>query len=367
MSKLIQYDIDTEEYAFLKSLLLTCSPSGQEYEAIQIVKRYLKESCILYTDVMGNLYATASENENVCDVMLCAHIDEVGFQITKVTQEGFVYLRRLGGLDRQTMPGTTLCVARQSRDIVGVFGKTSPHVQKETEKSQSIEQDALWVDFGFNLYEQAKKYISVGDYVGVMPSFQTSIDGESVVSKGLDNKISVFILAALIKRLAAKNELPQNITFVFTVQEEIGCRGSIIASQRLKPQIAICLDVGITTDIPSMRHKTDLSEFVLGKGPGLCVTPDNNPILVDILKKCAVDNGIPFQITTCLRPAGGTETARIQLECCGISTAHISIPNRYMHSAVEMCRLCDAAYTINLLQKCLKILSVTPRITMSLF
>lgn len=111
------------------------------------------------------------------------------------------------------------------------------------------------------------------------------MNNRSIISKGLDNKISAFILSVIIKRIASYSCFPQNITFVFTVQEEIGCRGAIVATNRLNPREAICLDVGIATDIPSMNGQTSLSDFTLHGGPGLCIAPDNNLHFVKKLEK----------------------------------------------------------------------------------
>lgn len=348
MLKHLLNEFTEDELNFLMDLLDTVSPSGAEQECTKVVYNYLKNFCNLEYDFIGNLYAYKNHLTSEGTV-ITAHTDEVGFQITKITEAGLIYVRRLGGLDRQTMPGTMLRIAGKPRELIGVFGKSSPHIQTDGEKSKVIELDSLWVDFGFVNKAEATSHVEIGDYVGVMPNHRFDIGMRTCVSKGLDNKISVFILAVTIARLMQKDGLPEDFTAVFTVQEEIGCRGALIACQRLRPQKCICLDVGIATDIPSMKSQTSISDFNLHGGFGLCVTPDNDPAFVKQLVSIAVKGEIPFQYTTCYRPAAGTETSRIQLIGNGISTAHISLPNRYMHSAVEMCSLYDAMCTIKLL------------------
>ena len=345
----MENNFTTEEISFLNKLLSTVSPSGFEVECAEVIYTFLQGSCNLDYDVIGNLYAYSGDQIPKNGIMLTSHIDEVGFQVTRITDNGMVYVRRLGGLDRQSMPGTKLMVAGKSRNLIGVFGKTSPHIQKESEKAQVIEQDNLWVDFGFRNKVEAHLHINIGDFIGVAPNAQFTIDNRSIISKGLDNKISAFILAVTIKRITSYSYFPQDITFVFTVQEEIGCRGAIVATNRLNPHEAICLDVGIATDIPSMNAQTSLSDFMLHGGPGLCIAPDNNLQFVRRLEKLAVDYDITHQLSTGFRPAGGTETSKIQIEGEGVSTAHICIPNRYMHSAVEMCSMDDAFNTVRLL------------------
>lgn len=351
MLKNLSYEFSKTELTFFKDLLSTVSPSGSEKETTKVVYDYLKEYCDLEYDLIGNLYAFKN-NLSSDGIVVTAHADEVGFQVTKITDKGLIYVRRLGGLDRQTMPGTTLCVAGKTRELLGVFGKISPHVQPEIEKSKIIELESLWVDFGFRNKAEAIEHISIGDYLGVVPNFHYDIGMRSCISKGLDNKISVFILAIAISRIVqcGKN-LPNGFAAVFTTQEEIGCRGAVIACQRLKPQKCICMDVGIATDIPSMKKQTSISDFNLHEGFGLCITPDNDSEFVKQLASIAEKESIPHQYTTCYRPAAGTETSKIQLTGNGISTAHISIPNRYMHSAVEMCSLQDAFSAVQLLVK----------------
>lgn len=349
MKDFIKCGFDEEEQSFLHQLLQTVSPSGNEGECRNVVASYLKKYCNLEIDSLGNLYATAFKRLSNTEIMITSHMDEIGFQITKISDNGLAFVRRLGGVDRQTIPGSMITIADKSRDIVGVFGKISPHIQRENEKNQIIEQENLWVDFGFTSKDDAQRLITVGDYVGLSPNYKYSINNKCIFSKGLDNKISVFILAILLKRLAILNSMPKNLTAVFTVQEEIGCRGAMVATRLLNPKVAICLDVAIASDIPGMTSKTFMSDLYLDQGPALCIAPDNTTELVNSLKELAIENKIPYQITTGLSPANGTEASIVQTCNSGVATANIGIPSRYMHSAVEMCSLIDAHYTINLL------------------
>lgn len=340
-----------EEQDYLFSLLDTCSPSGSEGELMAVVRNFLADKgIVLETDSIGNLYISAEGYKNHrFNLMLTAHGDEVGFQVSLIDKNGFVYLRRLGGVDRQTMPASKLNVVGKDRDLIGVFGKKPPHIQSENEKSTIITQESLFVDFGFKSIDEAKSHISIGDYITLSPDSYLSKNKSFIISKGLDNKINVFVLSVVFGRLAMKGNFPKDIVGVITVQEEIGCRGSIIASQKLSPKIGVCLDVGIATDTPPLANEVSLSEFKLGKGFGLCISPENNSILVGELRQICKDNSIPYQDSIGFRPAGGTETSRIQLQSSGIVTAHISMPNRYMHSTVEMCSLFDTQALIDLL------------------
>lgn len=330
------------------------SPSGNESEATAIIQDFIKNDYCTETDLLGNLYVY-SESLHSNSLMITAHIDEVGFQITRVNDNGLAYVRKLGEPDRLTLAGSSLQVCGKSNKLIGVFGKIAPHLQNSSEKNQVIDLNSLWVDFGFISKNEALQYINVGDYLGIAPNFRFDITGKSCVSKGLDNKFGAFILAVSLKRLTRLNLPVKKFTAVFTTQEELGYRGAILASQRLKPSKSICIDVGFATDIPSMGSQTSVSEFYLHHGPGLCIAPDNNIEFSRELIDMATEKSIPYQISTSYKPVSGTETAHIQLSGIGVATAHISIPNRYMHSAVEMCSLEDAYYTIQLLSEYLKI------------
>lgn len=337
-----------EELTFLANLMRSISPSGKESEATYIIQEYLKDDYKTEIDVIGNLYVYAKSIQSQ-SLLITAHIDEVGFQITRINDSGLAYLRKLGEPDRQTLAGTLLRVCGKTTELIGAFGKIAPHLQSQIERNQVIDLDSLWVDFGFISKEEALHFIKIGDYLGIAPNFQFDISGRSCISKGLDNKFGAFILAITLKRLASLNKPTIKFTAVFTVQEELGYRGAILASQKLCPNKCICIDVGFATDIPSMRNQTSISEFYLHQGPGLCIAPDNNAELTKELIDLALLNSIPYQISTSFKPVTGTETARIQISGSGVVTAHISIPNRYMHSGVEMCSMIDALYSIHLL------------------
>ena len=341
MSNILSFDPN-----LLLDLLKSNSPSGNEDEIISFVRNQMQPYCPSRTDVMGNLFMHVGP-QHCNKIMLTAHCDEVGFQITSIDKDGYIYVRKLGGLDRHTLPGTKVVILTDTGHIHGVFGKKSPHVQNESERSKVLELENLWIDCGFISQEEASACISIGDYVTAFDQPLLTHGDRCVVSKGLDNKVSVFILMETLKRLS-QHPLTTQVVGVITTQEEIGCRGAIVAAQQEKPQLAFCLDVGIATDIPSMDTKT-YGDFKLGHGPGICKNPDNNAILMKKLAQIATQNDIQHQLIAGFRATGGTETARIQLTTNGVITANISLPNRYMHSVVEMCSLADIDSTIQLL------------------
>lgn len=341
-------DMITEsQLNFLMEILGTSSPSGYERELISLLQKRMSDYCEMETDTLGNLYMWISKAGQAPTIMITAHADEVGFQVTHIDKDGFVYFRAVASPDVQTIPGSEVVATTQNGRLFGIIGKKSPHILDRKEREKTLDVHDLWIDFGFESEEEAAQNIECGDYITLYSEPRISCNGIRITSKALDNKISIFIMAEVIKRLSGKN-LPLNIVCVATVQEELGYRGSFVVANKIKSNMAFILDVGITTDIPNMS-KNRYGVFELGKGVGIIRNANNNEPLTNTLIEVAKENGIPYQKTIGYRPTGGTESTTIQLARDGIATANISIPNRYMHSVVEMCDLRDVISAIDLL------------------
>jgi len=331
---------------FLQSLLRTQSPSSAEGEMTAAVNDYAKTFCSTETDVMGNLYLRLGRDDGR-RVMITAHCDEVGFQVVHVDDNGLAYVRKVGGIDRQTLLGSPVVVMRRDGKVAGVFGKKSPHLQTEKDKGSTPELEEMWIDMGFTSRQEALEHIAIGDFATATAPTQLLNNGKRITGKALDNKIGVFVMTEVMRQLADKR-LPISLTAVCTTQEEIGSRGAVVAARRISPALAFCLDVGTATDIPSVK-KQARGDVRLGRGPLLYRNADNNGDLLRLLTETAETNAIPYQMGVGSKISGGTETSHIQTLGGGIATANLSIPNRYMHSAVEMCDMDDVGNAIRLL------------------
>lgn len=345
--------LSAEQLELLFDLLNTNSPSGCERQIVHALKRRLSECCATETDALGNLYMRAGARQGL-KVMITAHMDEVGLQVVYIDKSGFVYARNIASIDKQTIAGNVVVALTSQGEIRGVIGKKSPHVVEPKEKESVPSISDLWIDFGFESNEEAQRVIKIGDYITLESYPEVTNNGKRIISKALDNKIGVFVLAEVIKNLCGM-DLPIEVVGVATVQEEIGCRGGIVAANRVKPDVAFCIDVGIATDIPSMS-KHQFGELHLGRGVALIQNANSNELLLNDLVDVAKQHDIPLQRTIGHRPNGGTEAAHIQLAGNGVATANISIPNRYMHSLVEMCDLRDVVSAISLLTEEVKML-----------
>ena len=338
--------LDHIQISFLNDLLHTNSPSGFECSVVSFLKDRMSGVCDMETDRIGNLYMYTNRSKKGLKVLISAHSDEVGFQVTHIDKDGYIYFRKVASADRQVIPGSRVVILTSQGDVQGVVGKKSPHVMNSHERDEVPDISSLWIDCGFESDIDATHLIKSGDYItlSTSPIFTPT---NKIISKALDNKICVYILTELARIISQEN-LPINVVCVATSQEEIGCRGSIVATNRLKPDVAICLDVDIATDIPNMQQSR-FGSLKLGMGPGIMRNADNNPILFDLIKDVAKAIEVPIQVNAGITATGGTETSKIIVSAEGVATINICIPNRYMHSAAEMCDLRDVEATIKLL------------------
>ena len=334
-----------ESMKFLEQLMRSASPTGYESEAAKIFKDYLSGCCEVKCDVMGNTIAALNTGAPV-RVMLSGHYDEIGFQIVYISDEGLLYFRPNGGIDKLNVPASEVDIITENGRVPGVIGKKPIHLLSEAERSQAIELKDMWIDIGAASREEAEKLVAVGDPVVMRENFRM-LNENRFISKGTDDKIGAFIVAETMRRLA-KRQLNVAVYGVGSVQEEVGLRGATAGAYSVDPHIGFGIDVGFATDLPDIPKK-QYGDVTLGKGPALSRSCDNNVVLGKIIRNTAKANNIPYQETVAHRATGGTDTAAIQLSRGGTATALISIPNRYMHSQVEMCDLRDAEAAIELL------------------
>lgn len=297
-------------------------------------------------DNMGNLIVHIKGKDSSKKVMLAAHMDEIGFIVKHIDEQGFLRFHTLGGFDPKTLTSQRVIVHGE-KDLIGVMGSKPIHVMTPEEKNKAPKITDFFIDLGMSK-EEVTKYIKVGD--PITRERELIEMGECVNCKSLDNRVSVFILLELIKCL---KHPAHDVFAVFTVQEEVGIRGANVAAQSIQPDFGFGIDTTIAFDVPGSSPHEKITE--LGKGVAIKIM-DASTIcdtrMVKFMENTANKYKISWQSE--ILTAGGTDTAGIQRMTPGGSIAGaVSIPTRHIHQVIEMSHKKDIENAIYLLEKCL--------------
>lgn len=334
-----------ESLAFLEELLSVPSPSGYEQPAQKVIRNYLAGSADeVKTDVHGNVIAVLNPGAET-RVMLAGHVDEIGLMITHISDKGYIHFACIGGVDVALVPGMRVNIHSKKGDILGVIGKKPIHHMDAEDRKRVPKATDLWIDIGAKDRKDADKHVAIGDPITWTYGFDRLLNG-LVVARGFDDRIGAFVAAETLRTLAGKN-IPVSLYAVSTVQEEIGLRGARTSAFGVDPHAGIAIDVGFATDFPDADQKS-YGEVHLGKGPIVARGANINPVLGRLIEKSADKGKIPYQVAGEPR-ATGTDANAIQVNRAGAAAALVSIPNRYMHTPVEVVSLKDVENTVKLL------------------
>jgi endoglucanase len=342
-------------YSFLKDLLHTPSASGFERGIQDVVRAWAKPYADeVRTDRHGNVLAVR-HSEGHPRVMLAGHCDQIALMVQHIDDNGFLYVQPIGGWDMQILLGQNLTVWTASGPVVGVVSRRAPHLLTSDERNKVPLFTDIWVDIGVKDRKEAEELVAPGDSVTFELGTREMRNG-LVSSPGLDDKVGVWVVMEALRLMHGK-PLQASIWGVSTVQEEIGLRGATTSAYGIHPTVGIAVDVCHATDTPG-NDKKQLGDTKLGAGPALFRGPNINPHVFDRLRDTAKAHEIPVQLRGTPR-ATGTDANAIQLARDGVATGLVGIPNRYMHSPVEVVSLDDLEKAARLLAEfCL---SLTPQ------
>jgi len=342
--------LDAESKTFLLDYLDTPSPTGFEWRGQKKWADYTRRYAdTVENDAYGTAWATLKGSAKTPKtIMLEAHADEIGFMVKTITKDGFLHLDRIGGSDVATARGRRIDILGDKGTVRGVIGNTAIHIRdRENEKAPLVHE--LYVDIGAgNEKEVAAAGIRVG-HAAVYASAGVEFFGKDLVmGRALDNRMGGFIIAQVLRRLAAKKKRPEStVQMVNAVQEEIGGHGARMIAYRLYPDVAVCLDVTHATDTPGI-DKGKHGDVRLGAGPTITHGTCNHPKVVDRLMDAAKKAGVKLQHESSSRYSG-TDTDEIFNVRKGVPSGLISLPLRYMHSVVEIANLKDVEKVIQTL------------------
>lgn len=334
-----------ESLDFLKELTDCMSPSGFEEEAVKIwserTKKFVDE---IKVDNLGSAIANLNEKGRP-KIMFAGHIDEVGFMVKYISNGGYIYFSTVGGVDLHLVPGQRVWIKTKKEKILGVIGKNPIHLLEESERKKVAKIEQLWIDIGINDKKKVESIVDIGD--PVVPAVGlVSLNDDIVISKGFDDKSGAFVISEILRNLS-KKKLKSSIYGVATVQEEIGLRGARTSAYGVSPDIGIAIDVTFASDFPSVDKKKT-GDIRIGKGPVIARGPNINPKIFNLFVQIAKKEKIPYQIESISRGTS-TDANVIQLTKSGVLTGLVSIPNRYMHTPVELVSLKDLENTVKLL------------------
>jgi len=334
-----------ESVEFLRDLIAAPSVSGYEQPAQRVIRARMKSYADeLRGDVHGNLMAVKNPDGSP-RVMLAGHVDQIGMMVVHITDEGYLRIQAIGGIDTVNLIGSRVWVHSESGPLPGVIGRTAIHILPAEQRGKAAQIHELWIDMGFKDKKAAEKKVRIGDPVTWQDGW-LELDRDFVAAAGFDDKVGAFVVMEAL-RLVANKKLSCALYSVATVQEELGLRGARTSAYGVDPLVGIAVDVNHATDYPG-SSKDRQGDIRLGAGPIISRGPNINPVLFDLLVSVAKKNKIPYQLVGEPR-ATGTDANAIQVSRAGVAAGLISIPNRYMHSPIEVVSLSDLENAAKLL------------------
>lgn len=317
----------------LKELTSINGVTGDEGEVRNFIRERVKDYADSITvDSMGNLLVYKKGKTGSRKVMLSAHMDEVGFMVTGFGEGGVLKFKPVGGVLERILPGQRVLVGDDK--LCGVIGFKAVHLQDREERSRNVRLKGLYIDIGTEKREEAERLVQPGDYVSFDSDYVEY--GDSLVkAKALDDRVGCAVMLEAIK-----GEYDFDLYLAFTVQEEIGTRGSEIAAFTIEPDLALVLEGTTCSDVPDVAEEEQST--YLGKGAALTImdrTAYADKGLVSFLYNLAQEKNIKVQFKKTM--SGGNDAGKIQRSTKGVKVASISVPCRYIHSPVSVMSLHD--------------------------
>jgi putative aminopeptidase FrvX len=335
--------MEPQRRAFLDDLLATASPSGFERPSQRVWVEYVEDFADeVRTDDYGNAVAVVEGGEPT--IALTGHSDEIGFLVRDIDEDGTIRLTRVGGSDRTVSKGQHVQIHTDDGAVPGVVGQTAIHL-RDSEDDGVDDIAEQYVDIGAADAGEAVELVERGDPV-TFDQTLTELENGRIAARGLDNRIGIWAAAEGLRRAAASDP-EATVVAVSTVQEELGLQGAKMVGFDLAPDAVIATDVTHATDAPE-TPKDKQAGIELGEGPVVARGSANHPVLVNAAREAATEADIDVQ----LQAAGsrtGTDADAFYTARGGIPSLNVGVPNRYMHTPVEMLELADLDATADLL------------------
>ncbi len=332
----------------IKELTALFGPSGCEDAVRAFIENEIDGDCDGYcVDKVGNLIAKIRgrgmdyDPENPRRILLSAHMDEVGFMVTEITEEGYLRFRNVGGIDPRVLSGRHVLVGDKS-PIQGVIASKAIHLQTPEDRQKVLPVRQLYMDIGARDKADAESMVEIGDFAVFDSDFVSfGKDGGMMKAKALDDRVGCALLIELMRELKTNpRDLPFDVYFAFTCCEEVGISGAGVAAFTVAPELAIILESTAIHDLPNVPARSRVGK--VGEGGALSLA-DNATIydraFVDYALRTAEQNGIKAQVKQAV--SGGNDAGTVQRSLTGVRVLALSLPTRYIHSASNVASYAD--------------------------
>jgi endoglucanase len=336
----------------LKELTEAHGIPGYETEVRRLIRSHLKPLGNISEDNMGSLICEKAGKSDSPRVMLAGHMDEIGFMVKHVSQDGFIRFTTLGGWWDQVLLGQRVAIKTNKGDVLGVIGAKPPHLLSQEERNKVVLRKNMYIDIGAVSEKDVDKAgVRAGDPIVPVSEFSTLANPKTYMSKAFDDRVGCALTISALRAFPKKSH-PNTLYGVATVQEEVGVRGANTSVEMVNPDIAIILESDIAGDVPGI--KPDESSTKMGQGPSLLLFDARmipNLKLRDLVIDCAKKSKIPLQFTT--MEGGATDGSVIHLHKTGVPTVVLGVPTRHIHSHNAIMHRDDFDNTVKLLKEVL--------------
>jgi putative aminopeptidase FrvX len=343
-----------ETLVMLKELTDAKGIPGNERQPREVMKKYITPFADeVTTDNLGSLIAKKVGKEGGPKIMVAGHLDEVGFMITSIDDKGFLRFQTVGGWWSQVMLAQRVTIVTSKGEVTGIIGSKPPHILSADARKKPVEIKDMFIDIGASSREEVKEWgVKPGDMV--VPHFEFTVmnNEKMLLAKAWDNRIGCAIAIDVLRNLKG-TEHPNVVYGVGTVQEEVGLRGAKTSANKIEPDIAFGVDVGIAGDTPGVSEKEALGK--MGNGPQIILydaSMVSHKGLRDLVVNVADEMNIPYQYDAI--PGGGTDSGSIHLSHNGVPTLSIGIATRYIHSHAAMLNRDDYENAVKLIVEVIK-------------
>ncbi|HNT22790.1 MAG TPA: M42 family metallopeptidase [Anaerolineales bacterium] len=332
----------------LKDLTEASGVSGYEAPVRAVVRKYLESLGSLSQDKIGSVICRKQGAETAPRVMLAGHMDEIGFMVKQITEDGFIKFLPLGGWFDQVLLGQRVLIQTHKGNVIGVIGAKPPHLLPAEEREKVVKRKDMYIDIGATSRQEVETAgVRLGDPVVPRADFVEMAGGKTYLSKAFDDRVGTALVISALQALQEKPH-PNTVYGVATVMEEVGIRGATTSVRAIDPDVAIVLESDIAGDVPGIRPED--SAVKLGQGPTVLIYDTRmipNLKLRDLLLTVAKENDIPVQISSI--EGGATDGGAIHLHGIGVPTVVIGVAARHIHSHSSIMHRDDYDYAVRLL------------------